>query len=285
MSDTDSDPSSASAPVPTPGPVAFVMSSGANLGAVQVGMLRALTECDICPDVVVGSSVGAINGAGFSDDPTDSGIARLENIWCTIDSRDLLPRRRVSSAWALARRGAAIHPTYGLRQVMSRVFRAATFEELKTPFHCVATDVLHAREAWFTSGPLTDVVLASAALPAVYPPVEIDGQWYMDGGVVVDVPIRRAVELGARTLYVLGLGRLSREWAEPRRPFDAAVEAYWVARRHRFQRDLDAMPDDVTIHMLPHEQPAKLRFDDCAYSAELIDMGYASTIAYLAQLS
>jgi NTE family protein len=101
---------------------------------------------------------------------------------------------------------------------------------------------------------------------------------------VVDVPIRRAVELGARTLYVLGLGRLSREWSEPRRPLDAAVEAYWVARRHRFQRDLDAMPGDVTLHLLPHEQPAKLRFDDPTHSAELIQMGYASTAAYLAQL-
>jgi NTE family protein len=104
----------------------------------------------------------------------------------------------------------------------------------------------------------------------------------VDGGVLVDVPIRRAVELGAKTLYVLGLGRLSREWSEPRRPLDAAIEAYWIARRHRFQRDLDALPPDVTLHVLPHDQPPRLRFDDCAYSAELIDMGYEATTAYLA---
>lgn len=284
MNEDDDDPSSPPAPVTTPGPVAFVLPSGANMGAVQVGMLRALVERHVYPDVIVGSSVGAVNGAGFADDPTPRGIDRLEHVWCTLDPRDLLPRRRVSSAVALTRRGEGIHPTNGLRRTIARVLTASTFEELKTPLHCVATEVLHAREAWFDSGPLPDVVLASAALPAVYPAVEIDGRRYMDGGVLVDVPIRRAAELGARTLYVLGLGRLSREWTEPRRPLDAAIEAYWIARRHRFQRDLDALPADVTLHLLPHEQPAKLRFDDVAPIAELIHMGYAATLAYLDHL-
>jgi NTE family protein len=277
----DDDPSSFPAPVPTPGPVAFALPSGANMGAIQVGMLRALVEHHIYPDLVLGSSIGAVNGAGFADDPTPRGIDRLERIWCTIAARDLFPRRRVSSAVALARRGPGIHPADGLRQVIVRMMAANSFEELKTPFHCVATEVQQAREAWFDSGPLVDVLLASTALPAVFPAVEIGGRRYMDGGVVVDVPIRRAVELGARTVYVLGLGRLAREWAEPRRPLDAAIEAYWIARRHRFQRDLAALPDDVTLHVLPHDQPARLRFDDVAPIGALIQMGYDATRKYL----
>lgn len=267
------------------GPVAFVLSSGANLGAAQVGMLRALLRHDVYPDLVVGASVGAINGAAFAEHPSLDGIARLEQVWRTLDPRDLLPRGRMVSAVALARRGEAVHPPDGLRQTVRRAFSSASFEDLKTPFQCVATDVVTAREAWFDSGPLAEAVLASTALPAVYPAVEIDGRRYVDGGVVVDVPIRRAAELGARTLYVLGLARLSRAWSEPRRPLDAAIEAYWVARRHRFQRDLESLPDGVTVHLLTDEVPPRLRFSDVAYTAELIESGNNMTAAYLDALA
>ncbi len=265
-------------------PVAFVLSSGANLGAVQVGMLRALIEDEIVPDLVLGCSVGALNGAGLAQDPTPAGVARMEHIWRTTEGKELMPRQWISPAVALARRGEAIHPNDGLCQLLERTVTATTFEALPTPFQCVATDVIQGTEAWFDSGPLIDPILASAAMPAMFPSVEIDGRRFLDGAIVNDVPVDRAVALGARTLYVLEVGPLSRTWSEPKRPLDTAMEAYWIARRHRFRSALDALPDDVTVHLMPHGDPPQLRFHDFGHSVELIDAAYKASTGYLDEL-
>lgn len=262
--------------------MAFVLSSGANLGAVQVGMLRALVEHGIRPDLVVGCSVGALNGAGLAQDPTPAGVARMAHVWETTAGRDLMPRQWIPPAVAMARRGEAVHPNDGLCQLLERTVNAATFVELRTPFQCVATDVREGVETWFDSGPLIDAVLASAAMPAMFPSVEIGGRRYLDGAIVNDVPVQRAVELGARTLYVLEVGPLSRSWSEPKRPLDTAMQAYWIARRHRFRSALAALPDDVTVHLLPHGEPPKMRFHDFSRSAELIAAAYEASAAYLA---
>lgn len=264
-----------------PGPVAFVLASGANLGAIQVGMLRALVEHDIYPDLIVGCSVGAINGAGFAEDPSPAGVARLEHIWRTTSGRDLMPRQWIPPAVAMARRGEAIHPRDGLEQLLHNAFAATSFEELQLPLHCVATDVMEGREQWFSSGPLVPAVLASAAMPAIYPSVVIDGRRYLDGAIVNDVPMRRAVELGARTLYVLEVGPMSRTWSEPKRPLDTAMEAYWICRRHRFRSELEALPADVDVHLMPHGHPPQLRFHDFDRSDELMRQAYMASSAYL----
>jgi NTE family protein len=261
--------------------VAFVLSSGANLGAVQLGMLRALVEHAILPDLVVGCSVGAINGAGFAEDPTRAGVARLEHVWRTTSGRSLMPRQWIPPAVAMARRGEAIHPRDGLEQLLRAAIAATTFEELKVPFQCVATDVLSDTERWFDSGPLLDPVLASAAMPAIYPSVEIDGRRYLDGAIINDVPMRRAVELGARTLYVMEVGPMTRSWSEPKRPLDTAMEAYWIARRHRFRAQLASLPPDVEVHLMPHGDPPQLRFHDFDHSDELMHEAYTASSAYL----
>jgi NTE family protein len=271
----------ASAASPEPAPVAFVLSSGANFGAVQVGMLRALVEHGIRPDLIVGCSVGALNGAGFAEDPSPAGVARLEHVWRTTSGRDLMPRQWIPPAVAMARRGEAIHPRDGLEQLLHNTVTATTFEELKTPFHCVATDVMEGREQWFSSGPLVLPVLASAAMPAIFPSVDIDGRRYLDGAVVTDVPMRRAVELGARTLYVLEVGPLSRSWSEPKRPLDTAMEAYWICRRHRFHSELETLPADVEVHLMPHGDPPQLRFHDFDHSDQLMRHAYMAATAYL----
>jgi predicted acylesterase/phospholipase RssA len=193
-----------------PGPVAFVLSGGGNLGALQIGMLRALAERHLRPDLIVGCSVGAINGAGLAEDASLAGVARMERLWRDLDSTELMPGGLLPGAMALARKGEAIHGNDGLRKALETHLRARSFEELTIPFQCVATDVLGVREAWFASGPLIEPILASCAIPAVYPAVEIDGVRYLDGAIVDEVPMSRAVELGARTLYVLQVSGFSR---------------------------------------------------------------------------
>ncbi|HET6832492.1 MAG TPA: patatin-like phospholipase family protein [Acidimicrobiales bacterium] len=263
-------------------PVAFVLSGGGNLGALQIGMMRALLEHDIRPDLIVGCSVGAINGAGLAEDPTLAGALRLERLWRALDGRELMPAGWLPNTVAIARRGEAIHESQGLRRHLEESLTARTFEELTVPFQCVATDVVGVREVWFRSGPLIEPILASAALPAVYPAVEIDGVRYLDGGIVDDVPMSRAVELGARRLYVLQVGLFSRPRPEPKRPLDVAVQAYWIARHHRFKRELAAMPSDIDVHLLPTGQTPHMRYNDFTRTSELISLAYEASSAYLA---
>ena len=265
-----------------PGPVAFVLSGGGNLGALQIGMMRALVERGIRPDLVVGCSVGAINGAGLAEDPTSAGVGRMERLWRELDGKELMPRSVLPPAVALARKGEAISDNTGLRRALEERLTARTFEELAVPFQCVATDVIGVREMWFRAGPLIEPILASAALPAVYPSVLIDGVRYLDGAIVDDVPVGRAVELGARTIYVLQVSGFARPRPEPRRPLDVAIQSYWIARHHRFKRELDAVPPDIDVHLLPTGQTPTMRFDDFTRSAELMSLAYEASSDYLA---
>jgi NTE family protein len=245
-------------------------------------MMRALLEHDVRPDLIVGCSVGAINGAGLAEDPTLAGALRLERLWRALDGKELMPAGWLPNTVAIARRGEAIHENQGLRRHLEQSLTARTFEELAVPFQCVATDLVGVREVWFRSGPLIEPILASAALPAVYPAVEIDGVRYLDGGVVDDVPMSRAVELGARTLYVLQVGLFSRPRPEPKRPLDVAVQAYWIARHHRFKRELAAMPPGIDVHLLPTGQTPYMRYNDFTRTSELISLAYEASSAYLA---
>ncbi|MEZ5239421.1 MAG: patatin-like phospholipase family protein [Microthrixaceae bacterium] len=169
---------------------AFVLSGGGNLGALQVGMLLALAEQEIVPDVVLGCSVGALNGAAYSRAPTVAGVHRLARRWSEIDSPTLMPSSFVPNALQLLRKGASLHDSSGLRRTLEAMLGdQLTFESLALEFQCVATNVETAMGHWFDRGDLVPAVMASAALPAVYPPVEIGGVRYLDGGVVDNVPI------------------------------------------------------------------------------------------------
>lgn len=265
--------------------VAFVLSGGGNLGAIQVGMLRALTEREIRPDVVLGCSVGALNGATFAAQPDMAGIRRLERVWREIAAPDLMPSSRIPSSVQLIRKGESLHSNDGLRWTVREALAGRErFEDLEVPFQCVATEVDGAIERWFESGDLVEPILASAALPAVYPMVTIDGRRYLDGGVVDNVPVARAAELGARRIYVLHVGLHGRPEPQVRRPVDAALVAYWIARNSRLARDLANLPKSVEAIVLPPGDRPELRYDDFSQTTELMTQGYLGASAYLTQL-
>ncbi len=265
---------------------AFVLSGGGNLGAIQVGMLRALWERDLHADVVLGCSIGALNGAAYAADPTGYGLSQLERTWRSIKSPDVMPSSRIPSALQLVRKGESLYPSTGLRRSIEAFLGGrATFDDLEIPFQCVATDVERAMEHWFTEGPLVDAILASAALPSVYPMVRIDGRRYVDGGVLDNVPLARAVELGARRIYVLHVGLHGRPNAEIRRPLDAALMAYWIARNHGFARDLAALPRRVHVVVLPPGDRPDIRYDDFSKTDELMEQGYRGASEHLDALA
>ena len=268
--------------------VAFVLSGGGNLGAIQVGMLRALTERGIVADVVLGCSVGALNGSAYAADPTMEGIRGIERIWRNLDSGPaaVMPASRLPNTVQIIRKGESLHRNDGLRATIeSFLGDRREFSELELPFQCVATDVDAAVEHWFTSGSLVEAILASAALPSVYPIVNIEGRRYLDGGVVNNVPIGRAAHLGARVVYVLHCGLHSRPQTEIKRPVDAALLAYWISRNSRYARDIATLPPSVHAIVLPPGERPEVRFDDFGQTNELMSQGYLRAGEHLDQLA
>ena len=251
------------------------------MGSLQVGMLRALIEQRIRPDLVLGCSIGALNGVMVATDPSLATVGRLQDVWMDLVGRDLLPAGFLPSTMQMVRKGESIQSSAALRDLISEVLTVERFDQLAVPFQCIATDIDDALGHWFHEGELADALLASASIPAVFPAVTIDGRRYFDGAVIDDVPVARAVELGATKIYVLQVGGVDRPRPEPKRPLDMAVLAYWIARRNRLLDDLSRIPSDVEVVILPHGDPTPVRYNDLSRSAQLMDISYRATRDHL----
>ncbi|SFO78200.1 NTE family protein [Geodermatophilus dictyosporus] len=238
------------------GGTAFVLGGGGVLGAAEVGMLQALLERGVRPDLVVGTSVGAINGAVVAADPGPAAVDRLRGVWEELASQRVFAGSVLARVGTLVRTRTHLHPREPLRELLETQLPVRTFAELRVPFQCVAASIERAAEHWFTEGPLVDAVLASCAVPGLLPPVRLGGEHYLDGGLVHSIPVGRAVALGARTVYVLHVGRIDRPLRPPARPWEVATVAFEIARRHRYAADLATLPEGVTVHVLPAGDPA-----------------------------
>jgi len=269
---------------------AFVLGGGGVLGAHEVGMLRALSEADVVPDVVVGTSVGAINGAFVAADPA-AAAERLGELWHGAHLQRAFSGTVVGRAARLARSGTHLHAIEPLRGMLAEALPAADFADLQLPLHCVAASIERASARWFSSGPLVPAVLASCAVPGLLPPVEVDGEHFFDGGLVHSIPVGRAVELGARTIYVLHVGRIERPLAPPRRLWEVGLVAFEIARRHRFHEEMSALPADVQVHVLPSggtQRPpdlSQLRYRNKTNVSDNIERAYTASARYLAELA
>ena len=261
---------------------AFVLGGGGNLGAIQVGQLRALIEREIVPDLVVGCSVGALNGAAIAGNPTLDETERLAEMWKALDSKDIFPSpSRTRGPWLFLRHGLSAYSDHGLRRVIDKWLRFRDFSEAIVPVHTVATALRTGLEQWFSTGAVVPALLASTALPGFLPPVTIDGEDYIDGGVVNNVPISRAFELGARHVYVLDCGNSDKEPKTPNRPYEVLMQAVNIARTHRFRAESGEVPEGVELIKLPTVDPGKLKFDDFSRSAELIERAHRVSSAFL----
>lgn len=263
---------------------AFVLGGGGDLGSSEVGMLRALIERGIVPDLVVGSSVGAINGAAIAAQPTMEMVERLEAAWGRL-GRERTFDSPLRAAGTLLRERSHLHSNAVLRQLIQRLLPASTFEELALPFQCVAASIERAAEHWFTTGPLLDAILASSAVPGLLQVVELGGEHFMDGGIVNSIPVGRACELGAREVYVLQVGRIEQALAPPRNLYQALTVAFEVARRYRFAHDMANLPPGTLAHVLPTGDglavSSGLRSWGFGKVADRIRQAYAATSAYL----
>jgi NTE family protein len=270
---------------------AFVLGGGGLLGAAEVGMARALLEAGIRPALVCGTSVGAINGAAIAVDPTPEGAQRLLAIWDALAGDGILDSSPLRQVAEVVRSKTALHGNHRLRQLLRDRLPAQTFEDLAVPFECVAASIERAREHWFNTGDLIEPVLASCALPGVFPPVRIGDEHFYDGGLVNSIPLSHAVALGADTVWVLHVGRLEEELTAPQFLWEVGFVAFEISRRHRFLRDLEHVGSDITVHVLPSGLPQRpaatwsnLRYRDTRRIAQRAELAYDATREYLEEL-
>jgi NTE family protein len=270
---------------------AFVLGGGGLLGAAEAGMARALLEAGVMPDLVCGTSIGAINGAMLAADPTPQGARRLSALWDALAKEGVLDGSVIRRVAEVVRRRTSLHGNGALRRMLRERLPAQTFEELSVPFECVAASIEQARECWFSKGDLIEPVLASCALPGVFPPVQIDDEHFFDGGLVNSIPLDRAVKQGADTVWVMHVGRLEEDLAAPRFLWEVGFVAFEISRRHRFHSDLDRVGPGVTVHVLPTGLPQRsaatwsnLRYRDTGRIARRADLAYDATRKYLEAL-
>ena len=274
----------------TPTRIAFVLGGGGHRGTYEVGMLKALIEAGIQPDIVVGTSIGAINGVAIAADPSREMIERLIDAWHNILDSSIFRGNVFARAYNAVRYQTHLHSNDPLRHLIEGVVSARRFVDLAVHFECVAACVEDAAEHWFSEGPLVDAVLASSAVPGILPAVEVNGRHYIDGGVVNSIPLSRAIELGATELYVLQVGHIHEKLKPPRTPWDVAMVTFEISRRHRFLGELGRLPTGVNVHVLPtgnvhpdrYNDLAKLRFNDFSALEQRITGAYEASRDYLA---
>ena len=270
--------------MPAPPLTAFVLGGGGMLGAAEVGMLRALLERAVVPDLIVGSSVGALNGAFVAADPTLASVDRMVDVWTGLSDRGVFGGSVFGQLSTLAKHGTHLHANEGLRRLLDDHLGAVRFDDLVVRFECVAASIERASAHWFNAGPVTSAVLASCAVPGLLPPVEIEGEHFVDGGLVRSVPIGRAAELGARRIFVLHVGRLERALRPPTKPWQVALVAFEIARRHQFEEELAGLPEGIEVHVLPSGStpPAlSMRYRSTSGVQARIDAAHAAVATFL----
>jgi NTE family protein len=235
---------------PEPSGTAFVLSGGGNQGVAQVGMLRALLERGILPDVIVGTSIGALNGSVIATGPTLDRVDHLETLWRTTKGEQVFPGNLVKRAWNILRRDDHLIPNDGLAAMLAKTGAAETFEELEIPLRVVTADLISGEELVFVRGPLQPALLATSALPGVFPPVHYGGATLVDGAVVNLVPISHALAGPTTRIFVLDVSDPISE-RPLRSPLDVAVRAFAISRDQRFELELQWIPKEIEVVVLP----------------------------------
>ena len=216
-------------------------------------MLRALFEHDVRPDLVLGTSVGALNGLVVASDPTPGGGRPAARPVALGGREQRRLRRRPRGARSPGPSAPAPTCTPPSRCASGSTRSSATPRSPSSRSSSSAARPASSapRRHWFSEGPVVPAVMASAAVPGLLPPAKVGGEHYLDGGIVNSIPVGRAVELGADRVFVLQVGRVDRPLKAPRKPWEVARVSFEIARRHRFVREMAELPDGVEAHVLP----------------------------------
>ena len=260
---------------------AFVLAGGGSLGAVQVGMLAALARRGVVPNLIVGASVGAINAAYYAAEPDERGVERLKRIWLELRRTDVFPFSPIASMLGFFGKTDHLVAPAPLRSLIESELPYQRLEDAPLPCYVVATDALEGTEVVLSSGPAAAALLASAAIPGVFPPVLLDGRFLLDGGVSNNTPISIAVEMGATRVIVLPTGISCSLQAPPSSALALALHALNLLIMRQLVNDIERCASVADVITVPPLCPLSTTSYDFSQSAALIHHAEAATRLWL----
>ena len=260
---------------------AIVFAGGGSLGAVQVGMLRALVEANVRCDMVVGASVGAINGAYFAARPDSDGVEALAGFWRGLGKSDIFPLSWLDTCRGLIkRRGFLLQPA-ALNRLLDQALPIHRIEEATLPLYIVTTDLLSGAETVLSSGELKQALLASAAIPLVFPCVQIADQFLVDGGVSSNTPISTAVALGATNVVVIPTGVSCALTQPPRGLVALALDTVNLMSMRQLVSDIEHFRTLTSLHIVPPLCPVDVSVFNFDQTESLLQRAYEQTLRWL----
>ena len=259
--------------------LAFVLSGGGSRGALQVGALKALMEAAIQPDMVIGTSIGAVNSVFFAADPTLQGVEKLKQLYNTIMVDDVFPGGNKIAALNLVMQLPHLFSNDRFRLLLEEHLPVQTFGELKMPCYVVATDMDTGENRVFGDNPddrLIDGLMSSTAMTPLHPSWEVDGHVYADGGLGAMLPVHEAVERGATELIALNLAAQLQTPEERKTPADTLTHVVDLLLQSQVRSQVEAVKRDDQVALdvidLNTEQYQNMRFGDNL--AETVEYGY-----------
>jgi NTE family protein len=265
-----------------PPKTAFVLAGGGSFGAIQVGMMHALAARGIEADMVVGSSVGAMNGAYYAGDPTLKGVLALETIWRGLRRRDVFPLTWRTILHFIRRRDFLI-PHDGLQKLLDDNLPYRNLEDAKVPIHIVTTDLMTGDSVVLSEGPAAQAVIASTAIPGAFAPVHYKDLFLADGAISSNTPVRVAVAKGARRLILLPTGHACANEAPPAGAVASALHALTLLIARQLVTELEGLAPGIEYFAVPPLCPLVGSPYDFSRTDEHIDRAVKSTEDWLDQ--
>lgn len=262
-----------------PRPLAFVLPGGGALGSYQVGVMRALTEAGVVPDMLIGVSAGSVNASLFAWNHGLDGLQRVEAIWRSIRRRDLLRFQPHRLAMAMAGRYPSFLDNRHGREFLRRHLGGRLLQQAPIRLVLVGTDLSTGEAVALTEGDTVTAVLASSAFPGAYPPVTFAGRTLIDGGVVADVPLDLAKELGAASALVLSVPPLS-PGDVPTNAIEILLRSSSLGVEAHGRSVLRRPPDGLHVAEIP-ATPSPLGTFDVGKTVAMIDEGYTAASTWL----
>lgn len=261
--------------------VAFVLSGGGNLGAVQAGMLQALFRAGITPDLIVGTSVGALNGGWLAGRGRNADIRQLAELWKRLRRTDVFPTQLLGGLLGFVGRADHLVPDSGLRKILTRELGFDRLENALIPLHVVATNLLSGVDVLLSRGDAVDAICASSAIPGVFPAVRMNDMTLVDGGVVNNCPISHAIHLGATQVWVLPCGYACALDKPPKGALGTALQAVSLLVQQRLRIDAERYAGSCELRIAPVLCPISIPPTDFSRAAQLVADSDALTTAWL----
>ena len=243
-------------------------------------MLKALAAHGVRPDLVVGASVGSLNGAYIAAAPSVAGVAELERLWVTTRRQDIFPLS-FSTLVRILTKGDFLVSGEGLRKLIEQHLPYRLLEDAPIPMHVVSTDFLTGELIVLSKGSASQAIVASCSIPAAFPTVRIEGRFLADGGIASNTPIKAAIDNGATRLIVLPTGHACALGEPPQGAIASALHGLTLLVSRQIVSELEALDPSIAFHVVPSLCPVTVSPYDFSQTRQLIDRAALQTRVWL----